>query len=188
MENIINIQNLTKYYGKHRGIEDLSLSVRKGEVFGFIGPNGAGKSTTIRAMMGLLIPTAGKVEIFGLSVREHKTDILRRIGYMPSETTFYSGMRVSEVIRFSAGLYGKDCREEAECLCERLKLDMKKKVEELSLGNRKKVGIICAFQHEADLYILDEPTSGLDPLMQKEFFSLVREKSGGGAAVFLSVG
>lgn len=186
MENIINIQNLTKYYGKHRGIEDLSLSVRKGEVFGFIGPNGAGKSTTIRAMMGLLIPTAGKVEIFGLSVREHKTDILRRIGYMPSETTFYSGMRVSEVIRFSAGLYGKDCREEAECLCERPKLDMKKKVEELSLGNRKKVGIICAFQHEADLYILDEPTSGLDPLMQKEFFSLVREKSGGGAAVFLS--
>ena len=104
MENIINIQNLTKYYGKHRGIEDLSLSVRKGEVFGFIGPNGAGKSTTIRAMMGLLTPTAGKVEIFGLSVREHKTDILRRIGYMPSETTFYSGMRVSEVIRFSAGL------------------------------------------------------------------------------------
>ena len=116
MENIINIQNLTKYYGKHRGIEDLSLSVRKGEVFGFIGPNGAGKSTTIRAMMGLLTPTAGKVEIFGLSVREHKTDILRRIGYMPSETTFYSGMRVSEVIRFSAGLYGKDCREEARCM------------------------------------------------------------------------
>ena len=145
MENIINIQNLTKYYGKHRGIEDLSLSVRKGEIFGFIGPNGAGKSTTIRGNDGAFDSNGRKGGNIRASVREHKTDILRRIGYMPSETTFYSGMRVSEVIRFSAGLYGKDCREEAGCLCERLKLDMKKKVEELSLGNRKKVGIICAF-------------------------------------------
>ena len=111
---------------------------------------------------------------------------MKRIGYMPSETTFYSGMKVSEAIRFSAGLYGKDCREEAGRLCERLKLDARKKVEELSLGNRKKVGIVCAFQHDADLYILDEPTSGLDPLMQKEFFELVQEKSRSGAAVFLS--
>lgn len=186
MEEVIKVSSLTKYYGKHRGVEDLTLHVNKGEIYGFIGPNGAGKSTTIRAMVGLLKPTRGSVEIFGLSVKEHQTEILKRIGYMPSETTFYSGMKVSEVIRFSAGLYGKDCREEAGRLCERLKLDTRKKVEELSLGNRKKVGIVCAFQHDADLYILDEPTSGLDPLMQKEFFELVQEKSRSGAAVFLS--
>lgn len=186
MEEVIKVSSLTKYYGKHRGVEDLTLHVNKGEIYGFIGPNGAGKSTTIRAMVGLLKPTRGAVEIFGLSVKEHQTEILKRIGYMPSETTFYSGMKVSEAIRFSAGLYGKDCREEAGRLCERLKLDARKKVEELSLGNRKKVGIVCAFQHDADLYILDEPTSGLDPLMQKEFFELVQEKSRSGAAVFLS--
>lgn len=186
MEEVIKVSSLTKYYGKHRGVEDLTLHVNKGEIYGFIGPNGAGKSTTIRAMVGLLKPTRGSVEIFGLSVKEHQTEILKRIGYMPSETTFYSGMKVSEAIRFSAGLYGKDCREEAGRLCERLKLDARKKVEELSLGNRKKVGIVCAFQHDADLYILDEPTSGLDPLMQKEFFELVQEKSRSGAAVFLS--
>lgn len=186
MEEVIKVSSLTKYYGKHRGVEDLTLHVNKGEIYGFIGPNGAGKSTTIRAMVGLLKPTRGAVEIFGLSVKEHQIEILKRIGYMPSETTFYSGMKVSEVIRFSAGLYGKDCREEAGRLCERLKLDARKKVEELSLGNRKKVGIVCAFQHDADLYILDEPTSGLDPLMQKEFFELVQEKSRSGAAVFLS--
>ena len=186
MEEVIKVSSLTKYYGKHRGVEDLTLHVNKGEIYGFIGPNGAGKSTTIRAMVGLLKPTRGAVEIFGLSVKEHQTEILKRIGYMPSETTFYSGMKVSEAIRFSAGLYGKDCREEAARLCERLKLDTRKKVEELSLGNRKKVGIVCAFQHDADLYILDEPTSGLDPLMQKEFFELVQEKSRSGAAVFLS--
>lgn len=186
MEEVIKVSSLTKYYGKHRGVEDLTLHVNKGEIYGFIGPNGAGKSTTIRAMVGLLKPTRGSVEIFGLSVKEHQTEILKRIGYMPSETTFYSGMKVSEAIRFSAGLYGKDCREEAGRLCERLKLDTRKKVEELSLGNRKKVGIVCAFQHDADLYILDEPTSGLDPLMQKEFFELVQEKSRSGAAVFLS--
>lgn len=186
MEEVIKVSSLTKYYGKHRGVEDLTLHVNKGEIYGFIGPNGAGKSTTIRAMVGLLKPTRGSVEIFGLSVKEHQTEILKRIGYMPSETTFYSGMKVSEAIRFSAGLYGKDCREEAGRLCERLKLDTRKKVEELSLGNRKKVGIVCAFQHDADLYILDEPTSGLDPLMQKEFFELVQEKSSCGAAVFLS--
>lgn len=186
MEEVIKVSSLTKYYGKHRGVEDLTLHVNKGEIYGFIGPNGAGKSTTIRAMVGLLKPTRGAVEIFGLSVKEHQTEILKRIGYMPSETTFYSGMKVSEAIRFSAELYGKDCREEAGRLCERLKLDTRKKVEELSLGNRKKVGIVCAFQHDADLYILDEPTSGLDPLMQKEFFELVQEKSRSGAAVFLS--
>lgn len=186
MEEVIKVSSLTKDYGKHRGVEDLTLHVNKGEIYGFIGPNGAGKSTTIRAMVGLLKPTKGSVEIFGLSVKEHQTEILKRIGYMPSETTFYSGMKVSEAIRFSAGLYGKDCREEAGRLCERLKLDARKKVEELSLGNRKKVGIVCAFQHDADLYILDEPTSGLDPLMQKEFFELVQEKSRSGAAVFLS--
>lgn len=186
MNNIIRIRNLTKYYGKHRGIEDLSLDVKKGEIYGFIGPNGAGKSTTIRTMLGLLTPTSGSVSLFGETMSRKKTEILRRIGYMPSEAAFYGGMKTEEVIRFSAKLYGKDCQKEAGELCERLKLDTGKRVEELSLGNRKKVSIVCAFQHDAGLYILDEPTSGLDPLMQKEFFEIVKERNAQGATVFLS--
>lgn len=186
MDTVIRLRKLTKYYGKHRGILDLDLEVKEGEIYGFIGPNGAGKSTTIRTMLGLLRPSSGSAELFGMEVSSHKTQILKRVGYMPAETAFYSSMRVKDALAFSADLYGRDCREEAARLCERLKLDTKKKVEELSLGNRKKVSIVCAFQHEADLYILDEPTSGLDPLMQKEFFALVRERNRQGASVFLS--
>lgn len=186
MNTVIRIQNLTKYYGKHRGVLNLNLEVKKGEIYGFIGPNGAGKSTAIRTMLGLLKPSSGKTEILGMDTVSNKTEILKRVGYMSSEAAFYSSMRVKDVIAFSADLYGRDCREEAGKLCERLKLDTKKKVEELSLGNKKKVSIVCAFQHGADLYVLDEPTSGLDPLMQKEFFSLVKERNQAGAAVFLS--
>ena len=188
VEKIIDIQNLTKYYGKHRGVEKLSLSVKEGEIYGFIGPNGAGKSTTIRTMLGLLRPDGGKVEILGERAeteRERKA-LLSRIGYMPSEAFFYSGMKVADVLKFSAGFYREDCREERGRLCERLKLDMKKKVDELSLGNRKKVSIVCALQHNALLYVLDEPTSGLDPLMQREFFRILKEKNEEGATVFLS--
>lgn len=185
-ENIIKIQGLTKYYGKQKGVENLDLEVKKGEIFGFIGPNGAGKSTTIRTILGLLTPTAGTIEVFGEKVRGNHTELLRRIGYMPSEASFYSRMRAGEAIRFSAALYGQDCREEAGRLCERLKLDVRKKVSELSLGNRKKVSMVCAFQHKAELYILDEPTSGLDPLMQREFFEILKEKNREGASVFLS--
>lgn len=186
MAEIIRLCNLTKYYGKHRGIENLSLQVQEGEIFGFIGPNGAGKSTTIRSMLGLLQPDSGTAELFGKSIQKEKTEILRRVGYLPSEPAFYGGMRVREALQFAASFYRQDCRSAAEALCGRLKLDAEKRVRELSLGNRKKLSIVCAFQHTAKLYVLDEPTSGLDPLMQKEFFALLQEKNREGATIFLS--
>lgn len=181
---IIQTENLSKYYGKARGIIDMNLSVEGGDIFGFIGPNGAGKSTTIRTLLGLISPTSGSARIFDKDILKDHIEILSRIGYMPSEAMFYHGMRVEEVLRLSASLHGKNCRDEAHRLCERFKLDTKKKVEELSLGNRKKVSIVCAFMHQPDLYILDEPTSGLDPLMQKAFFELIHEKNKQGAHYF----
>lgn len=183
---IIETKNLTKYYGKARGIIDLNLDVEQGEIFGFIGPNGAGKSTTIRTLLGLISPTSGSASIFGKDILKDKTAILSNIGYMPSEAMFYNNMRVHEVIRLSADLHKKDCRKNAALLCKRFDLDTKKKVNELSLGNRKKVSIVCAFQHQPDLYILDEPTSGLDPLMQKAFFELIHERQKQGGTIFLS--
>ena len=183
---IIQTENLTKYYGKARGIIDMNLSVEAGDIFGFIGPNGAGKSTTIRTLLGLISPTSGSARIFEQDTLKNHIEILSRIGYMPSETMFYHGMRVEDVLRLSASLHGKNCLAEAHHLCERFKLDTKKKVEELSLGNRKKVSIVCAFMHQPDLYILDEPTSGLDPLMQKAFFELIHERNRQGATIFLS--
>lgn len=182
----ITTNNLTKYYGKSRGIIDVSLSVDEGDFFGFIGPNGAGKSTTIRTLLGLITATDGSAEIFGKDISAKKTEILADVGYLPSEAMFYGGMRVRDVIRFSADLRKKNCAEEAKMLCERLELDTSRKVDELSLGNRKKVGIVCALQHKPKLYILDEPTSGLDPLMQREFYSILSERNAEGATVFLS--
>lgn len=182
----IAAKGLTKYYGKTRGIEGLDLSVEEGEFFGFIGPNGAGKSTTIRTLLGLITPNRGEAKIFGKDIRTEKTAILRETGYLPSEALFYPGMKVKEVLRLSADLRNKDCSAAAEMLCERLKLDPSRKVEELSFGNRKKVGIICALQSEPRLLILDEPTGGLDPLIQHEFFEILRERNRKGATVFLS--
>ena len=182
----IQTQALTKFYGKARGIRELSLQVEQGEFFGFIGPNGAGKSTTIRCLLGLITPTSGSARVLGLDIGADRKEILTRIGYLPSEAVFYRGMRVREVLKLSADLRGKNCTREAEALCERLQLDTGKKVEELSFGNRKKVGIVCALQHRPELLILDEPTSGLDPLMQREFFSILQERNREGATVFLS--
>lgn len=184
--SIIETKKLTKFYGKSRGIIDLDLTVNEGEFFGFIGPNGAGKSTTIRTLLGLIYPSSGEARIFGKDIIRDKTELLADIGYMPSEATFYNGMRVREVIALSAKIRKKDCSAEADRLCERLALDKGKRVEELSLGNRKKVSIVCALQHKPRLCILDEPTSGLDPLMQKEFFDILKERHSGGATVFLS--
>ena len=182
----IQTQALTKFYGKARGIRELSLQVEQGEFFGFIGPNGAGKSTTIRCLLALITPTTGSARVLGLDIGSSRKEILARIGYLPSEAVFYRGMRVREVLKLSADLRGKNCTREAEALCERLQLDTAKKVEELSFGNRKKVGIVCALQHRPELLILDEPTSGLDPLMQREFFSILQERNREGATVFLS--
>ncbi|MGN1120006.1 MAG: ABC transporter ATP-binding protein, partial [Oscillospiraceae bacterium] len=183
---IIETKKLTKYYGKSRGVIDLDLTVNEGEFFGFIGPNGAGKSTTIRTLLGLIYPTSGEAKIFGKDILRDKKEILSDIGYMPSEAIFYNGMKVREIISLSAGMRKADCSAEADRLCERLSLDKNKRAEELSLGNRKKVSIVCALQHKPKLCILDEPTSGLDPLMQKEFFDILRERHSGGATIFLS--
>lgn len=184
--SIIETKKLTKYYGKSRGIIGLDLTVNEGEFFGFIGPNGAGKSTTIRTLLGLIYPTSGEAKIFGKDIIRDKKEILADIGYMPSEATFYSGMKVREIIALSAKIRKADCSAEADRLCERLTLDKEKRVEELSLGNRKKVSIVCALQHKPRLCILDEPTSGLDPLMQKEFFDILKERHSSGATILFS--
>ena len=134
----IEIKNLTKYYGKSRGIVDLNLSVEEGDFFGFIGPNGAGKSTTIRTLLGLITPTSGSAAILNQECGVSKTQILRQVGYMPSEAFYYDDMKVKEVMKLAAGLHGKDCSKEASNLCERLQLDTGKKIEQLSLGNRKR--------------------------------------------------
>ena len=184
--NVIETSSLTKFYGSARGIVDVSLEVKEGDMFGFIGPNGAGKSTLIRTLLGLISPTSGGATVLGKDVVKDKTEILREVGYLPSEAAFYSGMRVSDILSLSAKLRGVDCKAECALLCERLALDTSKRVEQLSLGNRKKVGIVAALQHNPQLYILDEPTSGLDPLMQKEFYSILKERNEAGATVFLS--
>lgn len=185
-ELAISICNLTKNYGKHRGVSNLSLQVEQGDIFGFLGPNGAGKSTTIRCLLGLIQFQEGSAAIMGMDVKNRKNELLKEIGYMPSEAMFYPSMRVKDVIRFAADMRKADCREEAEMLCERLKVDQNKRIEELSFGNRKKVSIVCAMQHKPKLFIFDEPTSGLDPLMQSEFFKLVLEYNRQGITCFLS--
>ena len=182
----IKTVGLTKYYGSSRGIIGLNLSVEAGECFGFIGPNGAGKSTTIRTLLGLISPTAGSAQIFGKDIGKEKEAILQEVGYLPSEALFYPGMKVRDILKFSADLRRKDCAEEARALSDRLQLDTSRKVDELSFGNRKKAAIVCALQSDPALLILDEPTGGLDPLMQREFFDILRERNRKGATVFLS--
>lgn len=184
--NAIQTEKLSKYYGKSRGIVDVDLTVEQGDFYGFIGPNGAGKSTTIRTLLGLIAPTSGSARILGLDMVKDRTKVLSKVGYLPSEAAFWSGMKVKEILEFSAALRKVECRKEAEMLCQRLELDPSKKVGELSLGNRKKVSIVCALQHKPELYILDEPTSGLDPLMQKAFYDILTERNREGATVFLS--
>ena len=184
--NAIQLSNLTKYYGKSRGILNLNLDVKEGEFFGFIGPNGAGKSTTIRTLLGLITPSSGQAKIFDETIRRRNPQIRSHIGYLPSEAVFYRGMKVKDLLKLSADLHYKDCSAEREILCRRLQLDVNRKVDELSFGKRKKVAIVSALQHQPKLLILDEPTSGLDPLMQREFFHIIRERNEQGATVFLS--
>ncbi|MCI5815602.1 ABC transporter ATP-binding protein [Ruminococcus sp.] len=184
--HVIETKKLTKYYGKARGIIDLDLRVEQGEFFGFIGPNGAGKSTTIRTLLGLISPSSGSAMLFGKDITTEKEAILQHIGYLPSEALFYQGMKVKDILKLSADLRKRDCTAEAALLCERLQLDISRKAEELSFGNRKKVAIVCALQHKPELLVLDEPTGGLDPLMQKEFFEILRERNQEGASILLS--
>ena len=182
----IETHNLTKSYGKSRGIVSVDLTVEKGDFYGFIGPNGAGKSTLIRTLLGLIKPTSGSASVLGFDIEKQSKDILERVGYLPGEVNFYSGMTVKRQLAMLSKLRGIDCANEAARLCYRLDLDPDRKIDALSLGNRKKVGIIAAIQHAPELLILDEPTSGLDPLMQKEFYSILEERNKQGATVFLS--
>ena len=186
MSSVVEIKNLTKSYGKNRGVIDVSLGIEEGDIFGFLGPNGAGKSTTIRSMLGFLKINSGEIKILGMdSIKQHE-EILRNVGYMPSEAWFYDSMKVKDVIKYAADVRGLDCSTEAEKLCERLKVDKDKKIKQLSYGNRKKVSIVCAMQHRPKLFIFDEPTGGLDPLMQRTFFELVNEYVDEGATCLLS--
>lgn len=182
----IEIQGLTKFYGRSRGVRAVSLCVEEGDIFGFLGPNGAGKSTTIRSMLGMLKFQEGEIRLLGKDAVKENREILREVGYMPSEAMFYPSMKVKEVIRFAAQARGMKCESEADRICEILEIDREKRVQELSLGNRKKVSIVCAMQHRPRLLILDEPTSGLDPLMQEAFFNLVLEYNRQGTTCFLS--
>ena len=186
MENVIEINNLTKSYGKNRGVLDVSFSVKEGDIFGFLGPNGSGKSTTIRSMLGLIYFEKGSIKLLGKDIKDNKEEILKEVGYIPSEAMFYPSMKVKDVIKMAADIRKKDCSVEAQKLCERLQLDVYKRISDLSLGNRKKVSIVCAMQHKPRLFIFDEPTSGLDPLMQREFFELINEYVQKGATCMLS--
>ena len=183
--NIIEMKNLTKSYGKSRGIIDVSFNVEEGEVFGFIGPNGAGKSTAIRTLLGLIYPSSGSATIFGKNCNEFP-EVRKEVGYLPSEVFYYDNMRVMDLLKYSASFYKKDCTKRIKELAEIMDLDLKKKIDDLSFGNKKKVGIVQGLLHEPKLIILDEPTSGLDPLMQQKFFELIAGENKKGSTVFFS--
>lgn len=184
--SIIEVNNLTKYYGKARGIVDVSFQVQEGEIFGFIGPNGAGKSTTIRLFLSLIFPTSGNAKIFGKDCIEYGPQLRQDIGYLPSEVFYYEGMKVLDLLKYSASFYEKDCSQRLYELAEVMELDLKRRIDDLSYGNKKKVGIVQGLLHQPKLIILDEPTSGLDPLMQQKFFNLIRAENQRGATVFFS--
>ena len=185
-EQAIVLNELTKHYGKHRGINNLSFSVNQGEFFGFIGPNGAGKSTTIRTLMGLIRPTGGSASIFDLDCHSKASVIARDVGYLPSENSYYENMKVRELLQYTADLYGMDCKTKMKELADRLNLDLSRKIADLSLGNKKKVGIVSAIMTSPKLIIMDEPTSGLDPLIQQAFCDILKEENSRGATVFFS--
>ncbi|RNC29084.1 MAG: putative ABC transporter ATP-binding protein YxlF [Candidatus Dichloromethanomonas elyunquensis] len=184
--NVVEINHLTKYYGKKRGIIDVNFNVEEKEIFGFIGPNGAGKSTTLRTILGLIYPTGGSAKIFGKDSIQYGPEIKKQIGYLPSEVFYYDKMRVKDLLKYAASFYQKDCRKRIRELAEIMDLDLDKRIDDLSFGNKKKVGIVQGLLHEPKLIILDEPTGGLDPLMQQKFFELLQEENKRGATILLS--
>lgn len=186
MAYAIETTKLTKYYGKARGIVDVDIAVEEGEIFGFIGPNGAGKSTTIRTLLGLIKKSGGSATIFGMDCEKDKVKILAEVGYLPGEVFYYDNMRAIDLLRYSASFYKKDCTKRITELADALSLDLNKKIEDMSLGNKKKVGIVQGLLHSPKLIILDEPTSGLDPLMQRTFFDLIQRENERGATVLFS--
>lgn len=184
--DVIKFNQLTKYYGEVKGCENVDFNVKEGEIFGFIGPNGAGKSTTIRTMLSLIYPTSGSVSIFGLDAIEDGPEIRKEIGYLPSEIFYYDKMKVIDLLKYSASFYDKDCTDRIYELAEIMELDLDRKIQDLSYGNKKKVGIVQGLLHSPKLLILDEPTSGLDPLMQQKFFKLISDENKKGATVLFS--
>ena len=185
-EQAIVLNELTKHYGKHRGINNLSFSVNQGEFFGNRYTYSAGKSTTIRTLMGLIRPTGGSASIFDLDCHSKASVIARDVGYLPSENSYYENMKVRELLQYTADLYGMDCKTKMKELADRLNLDLSRKIADLSLGNKKKVGIVSAIMTSPKLIIMDEPTSGLDPLIQQAFYDILKEENSRGATVFFS--
>jgi beta-exotoxin I transport system ATP-binding protein len=183
---VVETDQLTKFYGSARGIEDLTMSVEAGEVFGFLGPNGAGKTTTIRTLLDLLHPTRGSARLFGLDSRRESVAIRARVGNLPGDFGYGPAATGRSALRLLARLRGLDGVGRAEQLAARFRADLERPLGELSRGNRQKVGLILAAFHSPELLVLDEPTGGLDPLMQEEFLALVAEERERGCAVFLS--
>ena len=184
--NVIEIKNLTKVYGKNRAIQDINISVKEGEIYGFIGPNGAGKSTTIKTLLNFIYPTSGEALIFGMDSVKESEKIKEYIGYVPSEVRYYDDVKVKDIIKYAQSFYPKSNKEYVDRICNELELDMNKKMGELSLGNKKKVAIAQSLINNPKLLILDEPTNGLDPLMQKKLFNILIEEKEKGNTVFLS--
>jgi ABC-2 type transport system ATP-binding protein len=184
--SVIDVDHLTKYYGKARGIVDVSFHVEEGEIFGFIGPNGAGKSTTIRLLLSLIYPTSGSATIFGKDCIKYGDHLRQSIGYLPSEVFYYERMKVIDLLEYSASFYDHDCTQRMHELAEVMELELNRRIEDLSYGNKKKVGIVQGLLHQPKLLMLDEPTAGLDPLMQRNFFQLIREEHQRGVTVFFS--
>lgn len=185
-ENTIEILNLKKYYGTTRGVEDVTIKLKKGEAYGFIGPNGAGKSTTIKVLMGLINTTSGEVFINGKKLDKNDLIKKRNIGYLPSEINLYDDLTVKEMLDFHESFYKEDINKRRRELVKILKLDESKKIEDLSLGNTKKMGIVLALMHNPKILILDEPTSGLDPIMQNVFYELLIEEKKKGTTILYS--
>lgn len=184
--NAIEIKNLTKVYGKNRGIQDINISVKEGEIYGFIGPNGAGKSTTIKTLLNFIYSTSGEALIFGMDSVKESEKIKEYIGYVPSEVRYYDDVKVKDIIKYAQSFYPKSNKEYVDRICNELELDMNKKMGELSLGNKKKVAIAQSLINNPKLLILDEPTNGLDPLMQKKLLNILIEEKEKWNTVFLS--
>ncbi len=182
----IVLENLTKYYGPIRGVEELNLEVMEGEIFGFLGPNGAGKSTTISTILDFIRPTSGTATILGMDSRRDSVAIHRKVGYLPGELSMYEKMTGRELLGYLASLRGVDAAPDITSLADRFDLDLDRRIRAYSSGNRQKVGLVQAFMHRPELLILDEPTNGLDPIVQQEFYALLDEVSGEGRTVFLS--
>lgn len=186
MKPIINIEGLTKDYGNHKGIFDLTFCVEEGEVFGYLGPNGAGKTTTIRHLLGFLTPDKGSSQILGMDTRTRSADIMKYLGYLPGEIAFFDQMTGIEFLKFMCEMRGLNDTKLRDRLIELFQLDTKSRIRKMSKGMKQKLGLICAFMHDPKVLILDEPTSGLDPLMQKIFADLILEEKSRGKTILMS--